>query len=86
MNNQPLYRNNLLDKPAELRKEIKRKIPVPIPLQDYKTMGFSTPNAVNPAEVQVCYIPPHQRPLDSSRISKFSKYQDKKHLPFSFNA
>ena len=85
MNNKPLYPPNVLDKPTELRKAIKTKSHISIPIQDYKTMGFSIPNAVNPPSVQVSYPFPNQRPLDSSRISEFSKYQDRKYTPFSYN-
>ena len=85
MNNRPLYPNNVLDKPADLRKAFTIKQHQPIPIQDYKTMDLSIKDAVNPPGVQVSYQY-NQRPLDSSRISEFSKYQEKKYTPFSYNA
>lgn len=86
MNNRPLYPNNVLDKPADLRKALSIKPHQSIPIQDYKTMDLSIKDAVNPPSVQVSYQYPIQQPLDASRISEFSKYQERKYTPFSYNA
>ena len=86
MNNKTLYPTNVLDKPAELRRALSMKpTHISIPIQDYKNMGYSMPDAYNPPSIQTYYEMPDLKPLPQSRISDFSKYQERKYTPFSYN-
>lgn len=88
MNGHSAYRFNQMRNIAELRsqKTFNFKQPPIIPIQDYKTMGFSTPNAYNPPSIQTAYPVPTTHILPKQRITSFSGNIPTNLKAFSYNA
>lgn len=57
----------------------------PIAISEYKNLGYSLPNSINPPSVQTSYNYPPTKVLEKDRISDFKPKPLGKLTPFSFN-